>query len=544
MSARSLSQLVALALIFVGTVMAGTRYQARRETQLALAESKWKLIYEVSFQADPDVGEQEQSALLQIGRPHPMPFMEIKDEDMTYSGHSLNKEEWESSSSGNREYRLSTRHAGKYSVFAEFELLLRAVSNWQKRADLESLSPVREARYTRSENDFPTQHPSISRVLQGMPDESLTVSEKVEWIYQYCLKELQSATQPAEEGDKVIWALEQRTSPLGRARVFVTLCRAIDIPARLVVGFELRQSDQPTPHVWAEVHRDNRWIPFDPVYGFAREMPEGFVPIRRGGDSVIRSPGEGKDIKDVSAKYSIMRLPPDPAVLQAEAKHPAHILDLTRLPLNLHDTLSLMLLLPLGALITAVFRNLVGLRTLGTFAPALLAMSFIYAAWGTGLVMLMVVIIAGLVGRSLLERLHLLMVPRLSIVLTIIILCVVLAVSLLNYIWPGQTAQSVLIPLVILTILIERFYVTSEEDSTGFAVQLVLGTIVVAAFCYLLLRWEYIGQLVLVYPEIHFITIAAFIIIGRYSGYRLTELWRFRDLVKEDNEQTGPNPTA
>ena len=34
------------------------------------------------------------------------------------------------------------------------------------------------------------------------------------------------------------------------------------------------------------------------------------------------------------------------------------------------------------------------------------------------------------------------------------------------------------------------------------------------------------------YPEVHFFTIAAFILLGRYAGYRLTELWRFRDLVE------------
>jgi hypothetical protein len=120
-------------------------------------------------------------------------------------------------------------------------------------------------------------------------------------------------------------------------------------------------------------------------------------------------------------------------------------------------------------------------------------------------------------------------------VLTIIILCVVFAVSVLNYVYPEESANSVLVPLVILTVLIERFFVTSEEDSPGFAVQLVLGTVVVAAFCYLLLRSQAIGQLVLTYPEIHLLTIATFILIGRYTGYRLTELWRFRDLGKQNS---------
>ena len=36
----------------------------------------------------------------------------------------------------------------------------------------------------------------------------------------------------------------------------------------------------------------------------------------------------------------------------------------------------------------------------------------------------------------------------------------------------------------------------------------------------------------LTYPETHFFTIAVFVVLGRYAGYRLTELWRFRDLVE------------
>ena len=117
--------------------------------------------------------------------------------------------------------------------------------------------------------------------------------------------------------------------------------------------------------------------------------------------------------------------------------------------------------------------------------------------------------------------------------LTLIILCVVFGVSLLNYLSSQRDIQAVLLLLVILTILIERFFVTCEEDGVSFAVQLVLGTVVVSAFCYLLLQSASVGRLMLIYPEAHFFTIAAFILIGRYTGYRLTELWRFRDLVKQ-----------
>ncbi len=519
--------------MLLGTLVVSARYRSREQARLALADSLWRLTYNVSFEADPGVGGQEAPAEVKIGRPYPTSTVEIVEEDVSESNPSLHVEHWKSKVSGNREFRLNSRHAGKYNVTAEFDLRLHAKDSWNDGMMLEGLSPYRRKNFTNGDKDFPTQSSNIGKVLQRAPGKDATVSEKLEWFYGFCLNDLERASSKDDEGDDVVWAVTtKKTSSLGRAKVFVTLCRAADIPARLVAGFELRQNEQAKPHVWAEVHRDNHWIPFDPVNGFAREMPNWFVPIRRGGASVIRE----TDAKNLVANYSILRLAPDEQVLKTGVRQPSQIFDLTRLPLKLHDTLSLTLLLPLGALITAVLRNIVGLRTLGTFAPALLAMSFIHAAWGTALVILTVVIIVGLVGRSMLERLHLLMVPRLSIVLTLIILCVVFAVSLLNYFVPNESAQSVLIPLVILTILIERFFVTSEEDSPGFAVQLVLGTLVVAAFCYLLLRSQAIGQLVLTYPEIHFFTIAAFIIIGRYTGYRLTELWRFRDLVNDKTE--------
>ena len=169
--------------------------------------------------------------------------------------------------------------------------------------------------------------------------------------------------------------------------------------------------------------------------------------------------------------------------------------------------------------------------TFGTFAPALLAASFIYADWGSGIVVLASVVAAGLYGRAFLERLHLLMVPRLSIILTTIILCVVFGVSLLDYMSQTPGADAVLLPLVILTTLIERFHVTRQEDGAAYASQLSLGTLIVAAFCYMMLRWEDVGHFILVYPEAHLFTLAAFVMIGRYSGYRISELLRFRDMV-------------
>jgi hypothetical protein len=86
--------------------------------------------------------------------------------------------------------------------------------------------------------------------------------------------------------------------------------------------------------------------------------------------------------------------------------------------------------------------------------------------------------------------------------------------------------------MIILSMLIERFHVSAEEDGLAHTVQLAVGTLLVAMLCYLILGSERVGELVLTYPETHFFTIAVFVALGRYAGYRLTELWRFRDLVQ------------
>ena len=86
--------------------------------------------------------------------------------------------------------------------------------------------------------------------------------------------------------------------------------------------------------------------------------------------------------------------------------------------------------------------------------------------------------------------------------------------------------------MVILTNLIERFHVSAEEDGMLHTLKLAAGTLLVALLCYLVLGSQPVGNFVLTYPEAHFFTIAVFIVLGRYAGYRLTELWRFRDLVE------------
>ncbi|MCJ7545193.1 MAG: hypothetical protein MUP47_11660 [Phycisphaerae bacterium] len=210
--------------------------------------------------------------------------------------------------------------------------------------------------------------------------------------------------------------------------------------------------------------------------------------------------------------------------------------DGTNLPPQTQRTVAALLILPAGALLTAVVRTMVGLQTFGTLTPSLLAASYLYCDAATGAVVFGLVMVVGLGGRALLGRVRLQMGSRLGIVLTVLVLCLAAAVAVMDRLGLAIGPAGAMMPLVVLTMIVERFYISIEENGLGASVRLLVATLAVSAACWGLLAWPALGRLALAYPEAELIVVAALLAVGRYAGYRLTELWRFRDLAEGAQE--------
>jgi len=207
---------------------------------------------------------------------------------------------------------------------------------------------------------------------------------------------------------------------------------------------------------------------------------------------------------------------------------------LLRLPLQIQAVYQILLLVPIGAFIMVLLRNVIGVKTFGTFMPVLVALAFRETRLVAGLVLFVLVVALGVGLRFLLDRLRLLLVPRLAAVLILVVLCL-LTVSILSHQLGFETGLSVaLFPLVILTIAIERMSIVWEEVGPTEAIQQGLGTLAVAALAYLVMSLSHVEYLVFVFPEILLLLLAAVLLLGRYSGYRLLELVRFRALGADD----------
>jgi hypothetical protein len=202
------------------------------------------------------------------------------------------------------------------------------------------------------------------------------------------------------------------------------------------------------------------------------------------------------------------------------------------LPVPDRQLVEFLLLLPVAALVCAVIRNVIGLHTYGTFAPALLGLAFREVSSPVGVFVLLVVLSIGWAVRRGVTRLNLLQVPRSAVMLSVIV-ALLLAYILFSNARGRPVAGAIpFLPLVIVTGLVERFWTTEEEDGTGPAVRTMANTLLTSLAVFLVARLDWVRVTMTDHPEALGLVAAAQLVLGRYTGYRLTELRRFRGLAE------------
>jgi hypothetical protein len=198
------------------------------------------------------------------------------------------------------------------------------------------------------------------------------------------------------------------------------------------------------------------------------------------------------------------------------------------LPASDRQLVEFLLLLPVAALVCCVLRNVIGLHTYGTFAPALLGLAFREVGSPVGVFVLLVVLSIGWVVRRGVTRLNLLQVPRSAVMLSVVVTLLLAFILFSNARGRPVAAAIPFLPLVIVTGLIERFWTTEEEDGTGPAVRTMVATLLTAVAVFLATRPGCVRDTMVEHPEVLGLVVAGQLVLGRYTGYRLTELFRFR----------------
>lgn len=516
MSVNRLAYTIAFIFTILGCVTILFRVAHTNENQKIAKTEAWQLQYELYFEPETS------SSRIVIYLPDDTPNYHLSKENLTYNNLLVDNVK-SKHQAGRRIVGFPLRKTEISGVSGLFELTHRKV-----KAKTRHFSNEDRSFYLRAEKHIEVTHTHIKELSENFIDKKIKTPQLIEQIFEFCVTNLVRSDDSTMTGALQV-IQEQEAVPIGRARAMVALSRASQIPARIVTGFVLRTEMESVPHTWVEVYHKKQWHSFDPTYSYEWQVPPNYFPIVRNLAKIVSLIGD----TELAVKYQIRAKMASMNKSTLEATQSLwSIFNLVRLPIGMRNVMAIILLIPIGALITAFLRHLIGLQTYGTFAPTLLALSFVMADWRTGIVIFLIVLLIGIIGRILMDRIKLLMVPRLGLILTLVIGIMTFAVSMFEYFNLTPSANAVLLPTVILVMMIERFYITELEDGIKHALQLLLGTCVVGFVCYLILDSVILREHMIRFPESLFFVIAMLILIGRYSGYRLSELVRFRDLSR------------
>lgn len=360
--------------------------------------------------------------------------------------------------------------------------------------------------------------PMIRKQLKKILKREKTVSGAIKKIYDFVRG---SVVYKSEKGSKdAKLTLEKLEADCGgKARLFVAFSRAAGIPSRVVGGLILKGGTKDITHVWVENYIAGEWIPFDVVNDYYAHLPDHYLELYRGDYALIRHLG----LKKIEYFFVIG----DETVPPLDNPWSLYVL-----PIHFQGMVKVLLLIPVGALIVTIMRTIIGIQTLGTFTPILLALAFRQVSIQVGVLSLAAVILMGWGMRKMLDSLKILVIPRLGIILTFVVIAV-LGLMIVGYHFGNQRMLYIsLFPMVIMTWLVERFSVLEIEDGTMAALKTMAGNALVSALTYWIFGLKELRAYLFAFPEILFAIIAILLLLGRYTGMRLTEFLRFKELLR------------
>jgi hypothetical protein len=132
----------------------------------------------------------------------------------------------------------------------------------------------------------------------------------------------------------------------------------------------------------------------------------------------------------------------------------------------------------------------------------------------------------------LVKKLSLLYLPRMTVVVTTIILAL-LALILLIFLSGNEIQIKDYLPIVIILSLVDKLVSFQIKKNLMPTLILSAGTLIIAIIGFYLINIKQIQSAVLSYPLIYlFLILAINVFLGKFKGLRLNEVWRFRHLFK------------
>ncbi len=329
----------------------------------------------------------------------------LVDEQFISSGYGMSSRK--AKDSDNRKVYWSLRRASGEQVLY-YQTKVRPRTSMMSSQSSSKVPAISEIEFTEAQQI--AAQALLSEVRARSADSETFVAE--------LLKRLNEPYMNKESGESVAVLLGKKPSLNKKLNVTVQILALAKFPSRIANGIRLQQLVRSAGiRQWIEVYYLEQWHAYDPVTAEPK-IPNDYLTWWWGSDAFVQLRG-GENI-NTRISVNLDRETAFNSVTGYSADKSAITeFSLFALPVETQVIYHVMLPIPIAVLLLVLLRNVVGIKTFGTFMPILIALAFRETQLIWGVFMFCFIVAMGIITRFYLDRLKLLLVARLAAIFII-----------------------------------------------------------------------------------------------------------------------------
>ncbi len=197
------------------------------------------------------------------------------------------------------------------------------------------------------------------------------------------------------------------------------------------------------------------------------------------------------------------------------------------------ETVLMLLLFPVTAALVAFSRHVIGFSGFGIFVPILVTIAFVYSGVLAGFLLFLVIILTASFGRVVVRRLKLPYLPRMAVLLWLLALGALLLLLVAPILGMEGLVKMTIFPILFFMMLTEENIEAQITRTWQAAVLMTVETLFIAILGSAIIGNGWVRGWFLTNPTFASLAVLGVdMLIGKYKGLRLMEVWRFRKLIK------------
>jgi len=198
------------------------------------------------------------------------------------------------------------------------------------------------------------------------------------------------------------------------------------------------------------------------------------------------------------------------------------------------ETVILILMFPVIATLIVFLRQVLGIKAFGIYTPLIITFAFLATHdLRYGIAIFISVILVGMLTRFLLRPLRLLYLPRVAIMLSVVAAAMLILLTFGGSLRRTGLAAVSIFPILIMITLVEKFVAIQIEKGDKTAIILAIETLIISIVGYFIASWHFLIQALIYWPWIILFTFPINIILGKWTGLRISEYFRFKEIMKK-----------